>query len=139
MDRSRRVILLTVSLVVTLGVSTACAQGIGSTPYQPPQPTLSPWLRLYDRNTGALDNYHSAVRPEMQLRSTLRQQTTLLQQQGAGLTGLAGQVNQIENRDMLRPTGAGSVFMDYSHYYDMANTGSRSRMPARRVPGRPAG
>jgi hypothetical protein len=75
----------------------------------------------------------------MELQSTLREQDTLLQEQGVGLRGLTGQVNQIENRDILRPTGAGSVFMDYSHYYDMGSAGARAPMPTRRGAGRPAG
>lgn len=139
MALSRCTTAFAIAWTIGLGVQTVTAQMPGHAPYQPAQPTLSPWFRLYDRNSGALDNYHSMVRPEIRLRSTLRQQDTLLQEQGVGLQGLSGQVNEIENHDLLRPTGAGSVFMDYSHYYDMGGAGARSPTQTRRVAGRPAG
>jgi hypothetical protein len=113
----------------------ACAQGVPRMPFQPTQPTISKWMGLYQHNTGPLDNYHMIVRPEGDLQATLRQQNMTLQQQGAGLDGLTGQVEHIENRDQLHPTGTGSVFMDYSHFYDSRGlNGGRVRSPARRLP-----
>ncbi len=108
-----------IACLLSLGAGMACAQSAQSGLYQPAYPTLSPWLNLYQRNTGPLDPYHMYVRPEMQLRDTLRRQDTRIQQQGVGIGRLKGQVSELEKGGPLRPTGTGSVFMDYSHYYDL--------------------
>jgi hypothetical protein len=94
--------------------------------YQPPRPTISPWMYLFQRNAGPIGNYHSYVRPEMQLRDTLRQQNMRIQQQNAALQATGQQVQEIEGQRTIRPTGTGSVFMDYSHYYE-------TRVPIRGV------
>ena len=65
-----------------------------------------------------MDNYHSFVRPEIQLRNNLRQQQTAIQQQGDRLHGLRDDVRDLEkDGTTIRATGTNSVFMDYGHYY----------------------
>ena len=93
----------------------ASAQNPGGR-YQPAQPTISPWMGLYSRNTGALDNYHTFVRPTQELRTTIQQQNTQTQQNHDVLQNLRTQVHDLAQPPM-RSTGAGSVFMDYSHYF----------------------
>jgi hypothetical protein len=103
-----------------LGAQAVCAQGRGSGIYEPQlRPTLSPWLKLYSRQSGPVDSYHSFVRPELQLRETFRRQDLLNEQQSAGMSELKTQVTGLQTGGPVRPTGAGGVFMGYSHYYDM--------------------
>ena len=108
----------------------AGAQGVSSG-YRPATPTLSPWLNLYHRNgeAGPLDPYHQFVRPELDLRETLRQQDLTNQRQGAEVSKVGEQVTQMEQDRLtpIRPTGTGSVFMSYSHYY--AAPGAAGRTP----------
>lgn len=87
--------------------------------YRSASPVFSPWLNLYQRNTGALDNYHTYVRPQMELRSTLRQQDTLNQRQAAGINRLTQRVDDIQTGQgqAMRTTGTGSVFGSTSHYF----------------------
>jgi hypothetical protein len=122
---------------VSVGVRAARGQGYSGSGYQPSTPTFSPWLNLYQRNAGPLDNYHTFVRPERQLQDTLRQQASAIQRQGEGIRGLTGQVNDLrEGRSPAHPTGAGSVFMDYGHYYDWNAGAAPTRPAAPRLPAR---
>jgi hypothetical protein len=107
-------------------------------------PTLSPWLNLYQRNTGPLDPYHQYVRPEIQLRDALRQQDNRLRSQSANIQILGQEVSQMGQAG-VRTTGTGSVFMNYSHFYPTGQgativvggrTAQTPRAPAQlRVPG----
>ena len=81
------------------------------------RPPLSPWLQLFRRDVGPLPNYHQFVRPEQRLRQTLTQQETALRWQGAQIRSLQGQATAGQRTGMPQPTGTGSVFLDYSHYY----------------------
>jgi len=106
--------------LIALGGQKAFAQAGGPVRYEPQlYPPLSPWLKLYSRQAGPLDNYHSFVRPELQLRETLRRQALLIDQQSAGMSDLRNEVTGLQTGRPVRPTGAGAVFMGYSHYYDM--------------------
>lgn len=95
----------------------ALAQRPARSSYRPSRPTLSPWFNLYRSEGGALDNYHSFVRPEQQLRRTLTQQESAIRQQGASLRTLGGQMSSMQQAYPTRPTGTGSTFMNFSHYY----------------------
>jgi len=129
----RRIAVLGIVSVAALNAQLGLAQGVPGASYRPAQPTFSPWLNLYQRNSGPLDNYHTFVRPEMQLRATLRQQRTMLQDQGEGLRELSGQVSAVQqSRAPAHPTGAGSVFMDYEHYYDFTGSANRPRSAIQR-------
>ncbi len=108
-------------LAVAWVFATAAPAAFGQSPlsgnYQPPQPIFSPWLNLYQHNTGALDNYHTYVQPEMQLRDTLQQQGASLQRQNTRLSLFEEQVSDLEKASGMHPTGVGSVYMSYSHFY----------------------
>jgi hypothetical protein len=93
-------------------------------PYTPPSPGFSPWLNLFQRNTGPLDNYHNYVRPQFEMRDTLRQQNALNQRQAASLNRLSDRVANLQKGETpVRPTGTASVFNNYSHYYPSAHSG----------------
>ena len=106
---------LVVAFAVAGGVSPVEAQS--SRYYRPPRPTFSPWFSLFQRNTGPLDNYHSFVRPEQRLFRTLQDQGMALEQQRTRVGALGQQMTQLERPSTVRPTGTGSTFMNYSHYY----------------------
>jgi hypothetical protein len=84
-------------------------------------PTMSPWLNLYRRDTGPLDNYHTFVRPQMELQQTLTRQDDVNQRQSDRIAGLSQRVTQMQDKPAgPRPTGSatGSGFMHFSHYYN---------------------
>jgi hypothetical protein len=99
--------------------------------YRPASPVFSPWLNLYQRNTGALDNYHTYVRPQMDLRNTLRQQETVNQRQAAGINRLSQRVNEMQTAQdqPMRATGTGSVFGNTSHYFGQGATAQAVTRP----------
>ncbi len=135
MNRVRCVAAATVLCAAALSVQAVWAQGSPRASYQPSVPTLSTWFNLYQRNSGALDNYHTFVRPERQLQDALRQQNTTIQRQGEGIRGLTGQMNELQQgRSPAHPTGAGSVFMDYGHYYNLKTSAGPLRPSASRFP-----
>jgi len=94
-----------------------------------PRPTFSPWFGLYQRNGGPLDNYHTFVRPRMSLNNSLMRQQADIQRNYLGISSLNRNVDQIREGE-VRPTGTGSVYFNYSHYYPMNGQGSRSSAPA---------
>jgi hypothetical protein len=93
------------------------------------RPTLSPWFGLYQRNGGPLDNYHTFVRPQIQLDNTLQRQHLAIQRNNEGVQSLSREVSQLADQGQMHPTGIGSVFMDYSHYYP--SLGGSAVRPAR--------
>jgi len=103
-------------------VAMLCSPAMAQPRYTPSRPTFSPWLNLYQRNTGVLDNYHTYVRPQVELERTLRQQDLALSRQSAALRNIQGQLNR-ERPAQAGPTGVHSTFMNYSHYYPGASTG----------------
>ena len=107
--------LLTLSLA--WGLVFCPRSAIGQGRYRPARPTFSPWLGLGYEDPGPLGPYLSHVRPEIELRETLRGQDARLRLQGAGLQGLQSEVTRLGQPASVRPTGTGSVFMNYSHFY----------------------
>jgi len=106
--------------LTALGARAVWAQARGPGLYEPQlRPTLSPWLKLYSRQVGPVDNYHTFVRPELELQGTLQRQALFNEQQRAGMSELKSEVTELQTGGPVRPTGAGGVFMGYSHYYDM--------------------
>ena len=100
--------------------------------YTPQRSTVSPWMGLWQRNTGAMDNYHTFVQPQMELNKTLQVQGSALNRQETGLQDLNYEMMQPQgNRSTMTPTGQGATFMSYSHYY------GGSRQLSRPVPSRP--
>jgi hypothetical protein len=94
-------------------------------------PPISPWMNLYQKNPGPLDNYHTYVLPQLQLRNTLQQYDSNFQQQGSSIQTLGqdftGLQQQQREGQQVHPTGAASVFMSYSHYYPVGPNVSTTR------------
>jgi hypothetical protein len=100
---------------------------------QPPgllRSSVSPWMGLFQRNPGPLGNYNSYVRPQLDLQDTFRQQNFAIQRQGTGIQALNRTLSEMERSASVRPTGTNSVFMDYSHYYPLAGSGTAGRARA---------
>jgi hypothetical protein len=118
---------LTLGAALSLADS-AQAQGNDFGPY----PTLSPWFNLYQKNNGPLDNYHMFVRPRINLNDDLQQHQAAIRRNSAGLNSLDQDLTQLqEHASGMRPTGAASVFMNYSHYYNaQGSAGGATRGPA---------
>lgn len=77
--------------------------------YQPARPTLSPYLNLFREETGPIPNYHLYVRPQLQQQAFNNQfQSNLNQTQQ--------QLQQVP-RTANRPTGVGSGYRNFLHYY----------------------
>jgi hypothetical protein len=112
MAQLRVVVGFLASGVLLLSALSASAQ-VSS--YRPPTPTLSPWLNLYGNTPGPLDSYHSYVLPQLQLRDAMRQQDARIQNLGHEVTRL-GESGEVP------PTGTGSVYMSYLHYYPALGT-----------------
>ena len=109
-----RFTLLTLMLVVgAMGTPSAFAQSR----YTPTRGPISPWMDMFQRHPGPLDNYHSYVKPEMQAQNQFNQQQNALAQNAAGVQVLGQQMADAKKESQVNPTGTGSVFMDYSHYY----------------------
>jgi hypothetical protein len=81
------------------------------------RPIFSPWFGLYQRNGGPLDNYHTFVQPQIELSNTLQRHHVAIQRNNEGIVALGRGMSQFEEQGTVHPTGTGSVFMDYSHYY----------------------
>ncbi len=83
------------------------------TPYRPARPALSPYLYLTRPDFRSFPNYQAFLEP-------LRNQQQNTYNQEVEMTRLRGDVQQ--QRSQLRPanaapTGAGSTFNNYLHYY----------------------
>ncbi len=89
--------------------------------YAPRRPTLSPYLDYFRRDVGLTDPYHAYIRPRRQLNSQLRTQQALLNRQGQDLRRVNDDLRQFRGQRFrgvtAAPTGTGSTFMNYSHYY----------------------
>lgn len=106
--------LVTVIGAIFIGLpSGATAQG-----YQPPAgPTITPYLDYFNAPISPLlENYHTYVRPRADLRSRLRGLDTAMTTQQRRLDQLSGDFQQL-NSSPAAPTGTGSTFMNYSHYF----------------------
>ena len=125
MKRPQIALMFLIACVVLAGVRPAHAQR--SWPYRPSRPTLSPWFGLYQYNPGPLSNYRQHVLPEIERRDTLRRQDLAIGRQSAGLRSLGQQMSRFERASSMRPTGTGSVFMNYSHYYQFQGSYGRRR------------
>ena len=80
-------------------------------------PTFSPWLGLFRNDVGALPNYFQFVRPQIQLRRSIANQTRKLERQDQAIQSL----NQQISRPTSGPTGRSTTrlpgFMNYSTFY----------------------
>ena len=120
MNQQRNWALLAVAWIAW---AASCGQAQAQLPsYSPLTPPLSPWLYMYPKTGGPVDNYHMFVQPRVQLQDTIQQQQAdmaNIQQQGLATGTIGEQVSQIqrERHRLVSPTGTGSVFMHYSHYF----------------------
>jgi hypothetical protein len=101
-------------VAATAGLPSA-ASGQG---YQSPAgPTITPYLDYFSVPVGPwLDNYHTYVRPRAELRSNLNRLGAQAYQQERRLNQLGNDFQQM-NSSVAAPTGTGSTFMNYSHYF----------------------
>jgi hypothetical protein len=133
MTRSKLILLSLVVATAAGWTSSAFAQ----TRYYPTRGPISPWMNMWQRKPGPLDNYHTYVQPDLQLQRVISQQHNALTQNAAGLQSLDMQMQG--QRDLrVPPTGTGSTFMELSHYYPTRGGSavhSRS-MPRAAGPGR---
>jgi hypothetical protein len=127
--------VLPATLLATLSAAPGFAQAPAS---RYPTPTLSPWFDLYQKHAGPIDNYNMFVRPEMQLRNTLRNQQSEIQFQTTAVTNQAQQISQMEeNRRGVAPTGTAAGFMNYGRYFGVsASTGQGASGNTGRAPSR---
>ena len=110
---NRKLFLLSLLFVSAVWTPMAFAQP----GYYPSRGPISPWMNMWQRQPGPLDNYHSYVQPQLQLQNQITQQNRSLMQNAQGLESLSQQVNNNQKESQVHPTGTGSVFMDFSHYY----------------------
>jgi len=87
-------------------------------PYGPPP--LSPWLNLYQKQGGPVDNYHMFVQPSLQLNNALNTQQADIQRNTAGLGTMSDRV--MGEMEMMRAapsqTGVGAGFMNHRVYFN---------------------
>jgi hypothetical protein len=101
----------------------------GQTGYYPPRGPISPWMNIFQRKPGPLDNYHSYVQPDLRMQAEFNRQNNALLRNAQGLQFLGQQMETAQRETQVRPTGTGSVFMEYSHYYP--TKGVRTPLSAR--------
>ncbi len=118
---SRRTILLAIAV---FGVSWASAMtlqaqvgGIPS-PYGPPP--LSPWLNLYQKQGGPVDNYHMFVQPQLQMNNYLQSQQMGIQRNAAGLNAVGERLQTQREAEYAapEPTGAPTGFLNHRAYFN---------------------
>ncbi len=90
--------------------------------YQPARPTISPYTGLTQTNFGALPNYFSIVRPQLEQRSFNRRIQTTTRFQSLS-------IQNVENRDpqAVSRTGRSASFENYLHYYPTIRLRERRR------------
>ena len=121
---------LTVGAVLS---TTHLAQAQGQATDFGSRPTLSPWFGLYQKNGGPIDNYHTFVRPRIDLNDTLQRQQAGIQRNEAGVNSLGQEMTQMQEEHAgIRPTGSASGFMNYSHFYPAAKGGHAAQAPGAR-------
>ena len=81
-------------------------------------PAIPAWMGLWQKNTGAVDNYHAFVLPQMQLNQTLQNAKRRPESPGTGLQNL----NSESDTTAMEPVDdyahrTGATYMAYSHYY----------------------
>lgn len=88
--------------------------------YRPPGGSpFSPYLNLFRRDTGLLNQYYNYIVPQRRLEATLQQQYQAIQGLQTQVQGVRGQLQQVPTAP-IGPTGVGAGYMNYSHYYPSA-------------------
>jgi len=129
-DRTMRLIVPGIAVLgLTLGWASIATAQTRTGRYTPKRPTVSPYLNLTRRDTGALPNYYALVRPQLEQQAlNQQQQATNLRQQQA-VQGVQKQVTQL-NEPNVRSTGTGAGFSNLSHYFPTPT--ARGKTNARR-------
>jgi hypothetical protein len=106
-------------------------------------PPLSPWLNLYNRSPGPVDNYHMYVQPAQQLQNTLQSQQMGINHNAAALNSVSDQFSSQADAyyATASPTGNGAGFMNQSRYFNNNGMGGAGvfGMPGTGGLGRPGG
>ena len=126
-------------LSVALAWSTlpAAAQPPVRRRYVPRRPTMSPYLDYFRRDTGLLDPYNLFRKRNVRLNQAFEQQRRQLQYQQYQLNQTRLQFEQVQQaqRQMrasgATPTGHGSTFMNYSHYFGGSPAGGAAPVRSR--------
>lgn len=79
------------------------------------RPTVSPYLNLLQPQGGGLPNYQTLVRPALEQRQ--RNQDTARQISALQSSVVENSVRDQRGEAMFRPTGHGTGFFYYSHFY----------------------
>jgi hypothetical protein len=119
-------ILITISLAsVAASALPVHGQGVGGVP-TPGGPRLSPWLNLYQRQGGPVDNYHMYVQPAQELRNTLQMQQMGIQHNATGVSAVGEQLVSASESYYApaSPTGNGAGFMNYGRYFSNTSSGA---------------
>jgi hypothetical protein len=119
---TRTILMLCVAAFFCLSGSTAHAQRDRyDRRYEPSRPTLSPYLNYFRQDTGLVDSYNTFVRPQERLRREMNRQESRLRNLDRQVGQLDRQVEQQIRPAQMAPTGTGSTFMNYLHYYNLGN------------------
>jgi hypothetical protein len=104
--------------IITLVAFAGLTSVVSAQVYQPPAgPTITPYLDYYNLPTSPLlSNYQNYVRPRAELRANLNQLGTAVNRQNERLDLLQNDFQQLTPSGAA-PTGTGSTFLNYSHYY----------------------
>ncbi len=122
MNQLRIPLAFLITCIFLLSVQSARAQRRRNLPRRP---AISSWLNLSRAEPGPLGGYLSDVRPRQQFARSLQQQNARLQHQASSIRSLGRRMSLAERPpESVRPTGTGSVFMNYSHYYQRGLSGS---------------
>jgi hypothetical protein len=139
-------------LAVKSAVFLACVAGsalplfgqIGGVPTQGGSP-FSPWLNLYQRKGGPLDNYHMFVQPAQEQQNALQNLQYGVQHNASAVNSVADQFSsQAEAYSAAgSPTGNAAGFMNYGHYFNNTSSGNQGSgafgLPGTGGFGRPGG
>ena len=93
--------------------------------YRPPAgPTMTPYLNYYRADLSTLpSNYDSFIVPQQRLQRNLYD---LARTQQADFRKVETDIKQTRT-STAAPTGVGASFLNYSHYYQLPQGGSRPR------------
>jgi hypothetical protein len=94
---------------------TALAQDVPR--YQPQRPTVSPYLNLLRNDNGALPNYYSLVRPQLNQQSFDNQILSRAESQARATQKLS----DVATKGQSGPTGTSSTFRNFSHFRDRSH------------------
>ena len=139
MSRNRTIFRAVLTASVALTALPAFAQVGGPIAGGP----LSPWLNLYNRSPGPVDNYHMYVQPALQLQNTIQAQQMGIRRNAEAMSSVSDQFTSQADAyyATASPTGNGAGFMNQGRYFNNSGQGSAGvfGMPGTGGFGRPGG